>query len=92
MLAAMDRSLVLGALGGAGAALVVWGVASRLISKQLEDGASTMTPLIATSVRTEVPPAVRAELTRTLNEYGFTPETGRQISSLLAYGDRLGVL
>lgn len=88
----MDRNLLLGAAGGAGAALLVWGIASRMISKQLESGAAEMTPLIASSVRTEVPPVVRAELTRTLNDYGFTPDTGRQISSLLSYGERLGVL
>ena len=63
-----------------------------MISKQLADGAEEMRPLIATSVQSEVPPAVRRELTATLAEYGFTQQTGRQISSLLAYGERLGVL
>lgn len=88
----MDRSLLFGALGGAGATLLVWAVVSKVIDKQLEAGAADLGPQIATSVRTEVPPAVRAELTRTLATYGFTQDTGRQISTLLNYADRMGVL
>jgi hypothetical protein len=88
----MDRSLLLGAAGGAMAALGVWLVVSKVIDKQLESGAADLAPQIGVAVRTEVPPVVRAELTRTLAEYGFTQATGRQISSLLNNADRLGVL
>lgn len=88
----MDRSLLLGAIGGVGATLVLWAVMAKVIDKQLEAGAADLAPQIGVAVRTEVPPVVRQELTRTLAEYGFTQATGRQISSLLQAADRIGVL
>lgn len=54
-----------------------------MLDRQLQQGVSTIAPEIATAVRREVPPAVRAEMEATLRRYNITPETGRQIASVI---------
>lgn len=88
----MEDSILYGAIGGAAATFGLWFIVSRVIDNQLAAGADEMVPAIQQAVRTEVPPAVHAELTRTLAEYGITPATGAQVNQLLTTAERLRVI
>jgi hypothetical protein len=86
------RSILYAGLGGAVGATVLWFIASRLIDAQLQRGVSSIAPEIASAVQREVPPVVRRELESTLRRYNITPETGRQISSILNAFSASGLL
>lgn len=86
------RNLLLGALGGAAGAGIVWFIANRAIDQQLRTGAAALEPQVRQAVDSTVPPAVRQELEMTLRRYNITPETGRQISNILTAADSIGLI
>ena len=109
----MFRTAFLGALAGGVSAAAVWMIASRLLDKQLQQGATQLSfglqqgrgaleariqqgrdlleGQIRSAVQAQVPPVVRAELESTLRRYNITPETGQNISTILSYGNALGL-
>lgn len=62
------------------------------LQARLSAGEAQLQQQIRTAVQREVPPTVRSTLETTLREYGLTPETGRQMSSILAAADRMGII
>lgn len=76
-----SNPIVSGALGGAAAGLLVWGLTNFVIQKKL-----------GKVLQTEVPPLIRAELDRKLAEYNITPDTGRQVARVLDQADRWGLI
>lgn len=93
-------TFVVGGVAGGLLALIVWKVASKAIDKQLAEGGKALLRSAETQLRTEgvaiirreVPPLVQAQMTTTLRNFGLTPETGRQIATVLNYADRVGII
>jgi hypothetical protein len=92
--------VLVGAIAGGAVATVAWYFTNRAIDKQLASGgrallASAERELTAEAsalIAREVPPRVRTELEATLRRYNITPDTGRQISTVLSYADRVGLI
>lgn len=92
----------LGAFGGAVVGLGVWAYASSALDKQLEAGGTRLSSGIAEGRSTlearlrqgeiELQSRIRTEVSRTLNSYNLTPETGQRISRLLAAAESAGLL
>jgi len=68
------------------------GSGSSELRSQMEAGRVQMQAQIRDAVRREVPPVVRSELTSTLNDFGLTPATGRQITRILTNAERIGLV
>ena len=93
-------ALVVGGAAGGLIAFAVWKVASRAIDKQLAEGGKALLRSAESQLRTEatavirreVPEQVRTQMTATLRNFGLTPETGRQIATVLNYADRVGII
>ena len=62
------------------------------LERRLSEGQVELTRRIREEVSTQVPPTVRRELEATLARYSITPDTGRQISSVLSYAERMGLI
>ena len=86
------KSFFWGALGGGSAAFVVWFLANRAIDAQLRGGAAGLEPQVRAAVEESVPPAVRAELTQTLNRYTLTPHTGQLLNDTLTPAHSAGII
>lgn len=94
------RALALGALGGAAAAGAAWVVIDRLIDKRFErealDLIDAARPRLRKEIRTElereIPDQVKKAIDDKLSSYGITPETGRQIASVLDTADNWGLI
>lgn len=94
------QPILVGALAGGLVATVAWYFTNRAIDKQLAQGGHALLESAerelnaeaSALIAREVPPRVRAELEATLRRYNITPETGRQISTVLSYADRVGII
>lgn len=62
------------------------------LDARLLEGQRQLKQQIESEVRQQVPPVVRRELESTLRSYNITPTTGRQISTVLGYADRVGLI
>lgn len=60
--------------------------------RMLSQGRVQLSSQLKQEINEQVPPLVRAELTRTLTSYGITPETGRRVAVALAAAERAGLL
>lgn len=89
-----------GAIAGGVVAVVAWFAISRTIDAKLAEGGHAMLASAEGDLRTaidrqltrEIPSRVQAEMSRTLNGYGLTPASGRQIASLLSRAESIGLL
>lgn len=83
---ALDRSaLVAGAAGGILTGTVAWFILRPVVNKQMEDQ-------LREQLRQQIPAQLNATLDTKLRQYGFTPETGRQVARLLELADRSGLI
>lgn len=62
------------------------------LESRLSGGRQELVTAIRTEVQSQVPPVVRRELESTLRRYNITPNTGRQISTVLDAADRIGII
>lgn len=93
---------LLGAFGGAVVGLGIWAYASKSLDQQLESGGSRLSAGVAEGRSTlearlrqgeiELQSRIRTEVSRTLDGYGLTRETGERISRLLAAAESTGLL
>jgi hypothetical protein len=82
----MDRtSLFTSAVAGAVAGSLAWFVLKPFVDRQMEAG-------IREQLQTQLPQQLNAQLDTKLRQYGFTPETGRQVASLISAVSRTGVI
>lgn len=68
------------------------GTGSSELRRQLAAGRRQLDQEIETQVRAQVPPVVRHEVQKTLSGYGLTPAVGAQITQVLDYAQRSGLL
>lgn len=96
----MLKPFIIGALGGVGVAFLSWMFISKKLDQEFQGRATSLLDEMSPGLRQEiqrtldreVPTRVRTEIRRTLNSYGITEATGRQISSVLATADRMGLI
>lgn len=96
----MIKEILLGGGAGVLVTFIVWKIASKSIDKQLAEGAegllstgeAEMREEIRATINREVPPVVRREVEQKLRSFGLTPTTGAQISRILNYADRVGII
>ncbi len=62
------------------------------LEARLARGRAELSNQIKLEVNATVPPLVRAEMIRTLGQYGITPQTGQRIDAALRAAERLGWL
>lgn len=92
--------IALGGLAGGFTTFVVWKIFSSKIDKQLSTGVTDVLSAVEPELKrtltaeidAQVPGLVRQGITSTLNTYGITPTTGRQISSVLATASDWGLI
>lgn len=83
---ALDKSALLaGAAGGLLTGTVAWFLLRPIVNKQMEDE-------LRTQLRQQIPAQLNASLDQKLRQYGFTPETGRQVARLLQLADQSGLI
>lgn len=69
-----------------------FGAGRAELDRALAAGRAELDRAVRSQVTTMVPPIVRNEVKTVLDSYGLSPATGRRISQVLAYAERVGAL
>lgn len=62
------------------------------LEARLVQGRLQLADQIRAEVQSQVPPVVRSTLEQKFREYNITPQTGANISTILRYGETVGLL
>lgn len=82
----MDKqNLLFAAIAGAVTGSLAWFALKPFVEHQMETA-------IRDQLRTQLPQQLSAQLDTKLASYGFTPQTGQQVASLIAAASRSGIL
>ncbi len=68
------------------------GVGTAQLQQRFAAGRQELRTQITREVDAALPGAVRYNVAQAFANYGITPETGRQVATILNYADRIGVI
>ena len=85
-----------GAAGGALLTIAGWAIFSQMLNKQFQDASGDFVRqggvALQRTLDTEIPQRVRETMDARLREAGITADTGRQLASILAGAERIGLI